>query len=99
VIDALGSRARICRFRSRTPPHECLQAVLIASRWLPFDAMCLTRAAVLTDVLRSTGHDARFCIGLYQYPFVAHAWAELDGSVVGDDPELATRLAVVLRVP
>ena len=82
----------------RASPEEVLAATVVAARWLPFDAECLTRAAALRAVLRRAGHTGSMCVGVQQVPFVAHAWATVEGSVIGDDEEVDQRLAVLLEI-
>ena len=65
---------------------------------MPFRADCLTYSAMLTVLCRLRGIDASLVVGVYAYPFLAHAWCEVDGRPVDDDGELAERLAVVLRI-
>jgi hypothetical protein len=59
-------------------------AVEQASVWYPKKALCLQRSAVTTCILRSHGVAARMVIGMRTIPFLAHAWVEVDGSVVND---------------
>lgn len=40
----------------------------------------------------------RLVIGVRTRPFVSHAWIELEGKVVNDDPELRSKLAVILEL-
>lgn len=58
---------------------------------------CLQRAASLTCLLRLRGVDAVLVIGVQKMPFYAHAWVEVDGSVVNDEPSLQTQYAVISR--
>jgi hypothetical protein len=55
-----------------------------ASVWYPKKALCLQRSAVTTCILRNHGIGARMIIGIRPIPFLAHAWVEVDGSVVND---------------
>lgn len=49
-------------------------------------AWCLQRSAVTVVLLRLAGLPARMVIGIQRIPFYAHAWVELDGRVVNDQP-------------
>jgi hypothetical protein len=46
--------------------------------------LCLQRSAATARLLRRYGIPANLIIGAKQMPFRAHAWVELDGSVVND---------------
>jgi hypothetical protein len=49
---------------------------------------CLKRSAAMTWLLRSRGYPADMVIGASVTPFLAHAWVELDGRVVGADESM-----------
>jgi hypothetical protein len=61
-----------------------LTAVDSATTWYPKHALCLSRSAVTTCLLRQEGMSAQMVIGCNKIPFKAHAWVELDGEVVND---------------
>lgn len=63
-------------------------AVHRACVWYPAKTLCLQRSAVTTCLLRSYGLPAMMKIGVRPMPFVAHAWVELDNSVVNDWPRV-----------
>jgi hypothetical protein len=48
-------------------------------------ALCLQRSAVATRLLRQHGVAADLVIGCRMPPFQAHAWVEVEGTVVSDD--------------
>jgi Transglutaminase-like superfamily/Coenzyme PQQ synthesis protein D (PqqD) len=52
--------------------------------WYPKKALCLQRSAVTTCLLRFRGIPARLTIGVRPMPFMAHAWVEVNGSIVND---------------
>jgi hypothetical protein len=58
---------------------------------------CLQRSAVLTCLLRSRGINADWVIGCRKIPFMAHAWVEVDGVVVSDDPRILKIYSVLDR--
>lgn len=45
---------------------------------------CLPRCIVLAAALRLQGVDACICLGVTKFPFLAHAWVQVDHLVVGD---------------
>ena len=55
----------------------------------PRQVLCLQRSTVLVKMLRSRGAPAHMVIGAQKLPFMAHAWVEVDGAIVGD--RLASR--------
>jgi hypothetical protein len=38
-------------------------------------------------------------VGVQNYPFMAHAWIEVEDEVIGDDLNLKKNLAVILKEP
>lgn len=67
---------------------EICAAVQNACVWYPRKALCLQRSAVTTILLRSQGVPAQMIIGVREMPFLAHAWVEVNGSVVNDWPKV-----------
>ena len=63
-------------------------AVDRATRWYLKPAWCLQRSAVTACMLRFHGIDARLAIGCRKLPFKAHAWVEVNGLVVNDQPKV-----------
>jgi hypothetical protein len=61
-------------------------AINLASIWFWKEVLCLERAAAATCLLRRHGAAAQLVIGVQRLPFKAHAWVEIDGSVVNDKP-------------
>ena len=73
---------------------------------LPWGPRCLERSLVLGYLLRRRGHDAQLKIGVRKRDSAtldrsgtvsgieAHAWIEVGGAVVGDDPGVASRFEV-----
>jgi len=59
-------------------------AVERACVWYPKQAKCLQRSAVTTCILKSYGLPAQMVIGVRPVPFMAHAWVEVNGSVLND---------------
>ncbi|MCU1301778.1 MAG: hypothetical protein JWQ87_2062 [Candidatus Sulfotelmatobacter sp.] len=63
-------------------------AVDKASVWYPKKVLCLQRSAVTACLLRESGIRAKMFVGIRQMPLLAHAWVEVDGSVVNDFPRV-----------
>ncbi len=51
-------------------------------------AWCLQRSAAAACLLRLHGFPAELVIGVRRMPFLAHAWVEIDGAVINDDPRV-----------
>ena len=79
--------ARSRQFQDGTIGKIC-SAVENACVWYPRKALCLQRSAVTTCLLRSQGVPAQMIIGVREMPFLAHAWVEVNGSVVNDWPKV-----------
>lgn len=74
-------------------------AVQRARVWYPRPVDCVVGSAALVSMMFRHHIDGQLVIGVQKYPFYAHAWVEHHGLVVNDHPEVARRLAVLLRVP
>jgi hypothetical protein len=59
--------------------------------------LCLQRAAATTCYLRATGYRAELVIGVRKIPFYAHAWTEIDGTIVNDFPDIRTKYGEIAR--
>jgi Transglutaminase-like superfamily len=60
------------------------RALDYACSFYPKEALCLQRSVVLVKMLRKRGLHAKMIIGAQKLPFKAHAWVEIDGSVIND---------------
>jgi hypothetical protein len=67
---------------------EVCAGVERACIWYPHKAVCLQRSAVTTCMLRAWGIPANLVIAVRPMPFLAHAWVEVDGTVVNDRPQV-----------
>lgn len=59
---------------------------------------CLQRSAACAYLLRRHGFGAELVLGVQVLPFIAHAWVEMDGKVINDNPELTRTFAELHRV-
>lgn len=68
--------------------QRCAELTAIAARNGPYRANCLHQSLALCHVLRQHGLPARLRIGVLPQvrPFQAHAWVELDGIPLGQQP-------------
>jgi hypothetical protein len=67
------------------------QAVERAAIYYPKPALCLSRSAVTTWLLRWRGIPAQMVIASRPLPFYAHAWVEVGGCVVNDNAKVRER--------
>lgn len=72
-------------------------AVDLASGFYFKRAWCLQRSAATACLLRLRGFPARLIIGVQRMPFAAHAWVELDGRVINDEPRVCSAFEVIER--
>jgi hypothetical protein len=73
--------------RSDNPTAEQLcNAMDFACAFYLKSVLCLQRSAATTLLLRRHGHHADLLIGAQMIPFKAHAWVEVNRSVVNDKP-------------
>ena len=59
---------------------------------------CFERSAACAVLLRQQGFDAEVVVGVQVLPFIAHAWVEIDGQVINDNPELIRSFSVLHRL-
>ncbi|WP_191091701.1 lasso peptide biosynthesis B2 protein [Affinibrenneria salicis] len=59
---------------------------------------CLSYSFFLASKLNQHGVPAVLVIGVRTQPFYSHAWVELDGVVINDDPKLREKLSVILVI-
>ena len=76
---------------------EVCRAVDIACVLYFKEVPCLQRSAAVVRLLRKRGVHAELVIGVQQWPFRAHAWAEIGGQVVNDKPHVIGDFVVIDR--
>lgn len=69
-----------------------------AQMYYPKKAMCLQHSAVVTCLLRRRGVPAEMVLTAQEFPLKAHAWAEVEGEVVNDSPQVKTKYRELKRV-
>jgi hypothetical protein len=84
--------------RPRLEPSRLAEIVRMASAVLPGVTSCLPRALVLEGLLRAADHPAELRIGVAprngRPSLPAHAWVEVGGVAVAEDPSAYTALPV-----
>ncbi len=66
--------------------EQLCAAMDLACVFYPKHVLCLQRSAATTVLLRRHGWSAEMVIGAQVLPFQAHAWVEVDRTVVNDRP-------------
>jgi len=101
-----GFRRTIALLDHLPKPQKSIPATTDdAARWAemirrvggrPYGATCLDRSVFLWFLMRQRGLDGRIRIGIAfdDDRLDGHAWVELDGVVVNDDPNVADHFAV-----
>jgi hypothetical protein len=84
---------RATRFPNTT--NRICSAVDMACIWYCKQVLCLQRSAATACLLKQHGVPAQMMIGAQQMPFKAHAWVEVDGSVVNDKPYMREMYGVL----
>ena len=91
----LGQAAAVKNPRGSQMTALLCEAVDLAACFYFKPVRCLQRSAVAVHLLREYGIDGRLVIGYRPSPFLAHAWAEVDGRVVNDSQAYQERLRVL----
>jgi len=81
----------------RTNPEHILRASDLAAVLYFKEVKCLQRYASVARLLRKHGFPAELVIGIQQVPFRAHAWVEMNGSVVNDKAYVSQMYSVIER--
>jgi hypothetical protein len=94
-IDAAGSRAEA------VPPHFAASAarlVPLMASYSPVKAVCLTQSVTLWFLLARKGIGSAVRIGVAKESgiFGAHAWVDMNGTVLLDRPDVADRFSVIV---
>jgi hypothetical protein len=108
LVMRLGGFRRLVGFVSRAgrgvgdPPAEEIAAELSrsvdgAAALYYRKAWCLQRSAACAWLLRRRGFPARLVLGVRPMPFFAHAWVELNGRLVNEEPGRVRALIVLDR--
>lgn len=75
--------------------HTLNQACL----FYPVRTKCLEWASTLTLLALKKRWRISLSIGVQNYPFLSHAWCQLDKDVIADSPILPEKMAVILTTP
>jgi hypothetical protein len=74
-------------------------ALDVACSLYPKKIFCLAWASTLVLAAIKQGLRCNLVIGVQSPPFYAHAWAEAQGAVIHDSPQIQEYLSILLRQP
>lgn len=77
--------------------RQVCAAVDRARLWYPKKVLCLQHSAIVTCLLRNRGVPARMMFAARRKPFYAHAWCEVEGTVVNDEQSVRNRYSRFIR--
>jgi hypothetical protein len=70
-----------------------------ACKVFPIKTKCLEWAVTFCMTASKNRCPVNLVIGVQNYPFMAHAWVESNGKIIGDDSRLRENLAIILEEP
>lgn len=73
-------------------------AIRHAATYFPGRVECLESSIALAMLLFRSGIRGEFKIGVQRYAFLAHAWVEIDGEVIGDLQFLARKIVPIVSI-
>jgi hypothetical protein len=82
---------------SATRVRQICAGIDRARLWYPKKIQCLQHSAVVTCLLRSQGIPAKMVLAAARKPFYAHAWCEVQGTVVNDEQSVRERYRTFTR--
>jgi hypothetical protein len=82
---------------SRLTASELSRAIDLACVFYIKRVLCLQRSAALTILLRYHGCKAEMVVGAQVFPFLSHAWVEVEGQVINDKPYVTQMFQVLDR--
>ena len=83
--------------RQDVSPELSCRAVNVACAAYFKEVQCLQRSATLVCLLRDCGIPASLVLGAQRLPFRGHAWVELAGEVVNDNPSALEKYDILDR--
>ena len=100
---ALARRLGRSRSKSADAPRALVErtagAVAMAAAFFPGRAICLEQSLALYVLLRRRGVAADLRLGVHPFPFAAHAWVEVAGEPVNEDPEAVAKFLPMPELP
>jgi hypothetical protein len=98
IMGSLGlhsDKQKACKTGTLDKARRAARMVSIAAAYSPIAASCLDRSLLLRILLQRQGIDSSLFFGVRkdQGNFEAHAWVEIDGTVLNDTPDVRERYA------
>ena len=97
VYQRVQAHAVRLALRQDVSPELACRAVNVACAVYFKEVQCLQRSATLVCLLRDCGIPASLVLGAQRLPFRGHAWVELAGEVVNDNPSALEKYDVLDR--
>ena len=95
----LGARGADAGSPDGDLPERTAHRVAVAGAFFPGRAVCLEQSLAIYLLLRRRGVPAELRLGVTPSPFQAHAWVEVDGAPVNEDPETVARFLPMPAAP
>lgn len=99
VIKKTSANLKILYQPTEQEINKLAETVDAASILYPKKTYCLAWASTFVLLALKKNWPCNLAIGIQTNPFYAHAWAEIAGKVIHDDPIIAQVLSVILREP
>lgn len=74
---------------------ELTRRIRLVASHFPWKTACLPQSLAIANILHAFGCQAAIHIGVYPYPFSAHAWVESGGEPVNETREELARYCVL----
>jgi hypothetical protein len=75
--------------------RQTLKNIIVATAFYPGRSKCLEQTVASFVLLRRRGARVRIRLGVQPYPFVAHAWLEMNGQPLTESTETVARFALL----
>jgi len=79
-------------------PNDALGAFMTTRKFVASFDKCLPRSIALVDYLAEANLFPYFVMGVKMKPFAAHAWVQLNDTVLNDSVDTVTRYTPILVV-
>ncbi|MDF3934778.1 lasso peptide biosynthesis B2 protein [Pseudomonas citronellolis] len=77
---------------------EISSTIKHVAKYIPFEVTCLQHALALFWAGHNEKLELQLYIGVKNYDFLAHAWIEESGVIIGDRPDLSKLLNVIMKI-
>ena len=94
-VSDLSKRRTNSIFANTSTVAEIVDQLSNVVVYVPARIICLERSLALYLILRRRGLSPHMCIGVRPLPLVAHAWVELAGAPLNEDPDVTCGFPVL----